>query len=110
MATRNILVNAESFQGNINSFEDSVNRIAELFESISNQMQKVDGTNELWKSKVAVNMHNDYIVLEKKFEEINVELQSYVVFLKNVLESYEKQENNIDTAIEDNSSLLDVNE
>ena len=110
MTNRSLIINGDSFQSKINTIEDKVNKVAETLELISNNMKQIDGTNDVWKSETAVEMHNDYIELQKNFEKINVELCTYVIFLKNVLESYTEQENNLDIAIEKNSDNLDVNE
>ena len=108
--TKSILINSEAFQQNISDFEMHVNKVSEYLQKIDNQMKKIDGNNELWKSKVAVRIHDDHIDLQKKFENVNNELSSYVTFLKSTLNNYKTQENNIDKAIDNNSRLLDVNE
>ena len=108
--TKSIIINSESFQDNITEFETSVKNVADYLEKINNQMDKIDGTNELWKSKVALEMHNDHIELKKKFEKVNTELSGYVTFLKNTLQKYKDEETSINNKIENNSSDLDVNE
>ena len=107
---KNILINSEAFQQNISDFEMHVNKVTEYLQKIDNQMKQIDGNNELWKSRVAVCIHDDHMDLQKKFDDINKELSSYVTFLKNTLANYKTQESNIDKAIENNSSNLDVNE
>ena len=108
--TKSILINSEAFQQNISDFEMHVNKVSEYLQKIDNQMKKIDGTNELWKSKVAVRIHDDHMDLQKKFDDVNEELSSYVTFLKKTLTDYKTQEENIDKAIDNNSSNLDVNE
>ena len=108
--TKSILINSEAFQQNISDFEMHVNKVSEYLQKIDNQMNKIDGTNELWKSKVAVRIHDDHMDLQKKFDDVNEELSSYVTFLKKTLTDYKTQEENIDKAIDNNSSNLDVNE
>ncbi len=107
---RNITINKEVFSEDINRFEEKVNKVTECLERISNNIGNVDGSNELWKSDTAVAMHEDYLELEKKFRKINVELNTYVIFLKETLERYEEEENKIDQAIIDNNGNLSINE
>lgn len=104
------MINSDSFQEKINRLEEKVNNVADTLELICNNMKQIDGTNDNWKSDTALAMHDDYIELEKNFQKINVELYTYVIFLKNVLEDYVEQERNIDQAVENNSPNLDVNE
>ena len=110
MTTRNVMINSEAFSEDISNFETHVNNIVEYFEKISRTMSNIDGKNDLWKSNTAVLMHDDYQELEKRFEKINVELLAFVIFLKDTLSNYEIEESNIDKAIDENSSILDVNE
>ena len=110
MTTRNVMINSEAFSDDITKFETHVNNIVEYFEKISRTMSNIDGKNDLWKSNTAVLMHDDYQELEKRFEKINVELLAFVIFLKDTLSNYEIEESNIDKAVDENSSILDVNE
>ena len=110
MAERSIMINKDSFQEKISRLEEKVNLVANQFETIGKNMKQIDGTNDNWKSKTAVAIHDDYMRIENDFSQINVELYTYVLFLKNVLEDYVSQERNIDKAIEEESPYLDVNE
>jgi len=105
-----IKIKSEQFSSNIQKFENKANDIADCLEKISTQMMNIDGTNNTWKSKNAELIYDDYKNLEKQFEKINVELCSYVVFLKDTLSEYEKLESQTDKKIDDNSSNLDINE
>ena len=108
--TKSIIINEQSFQDEITRFETSINNIKDYLDKIDKEMDNIDGNNDTWKSKVATNIHDDHLELKKRFNNINTELSSYLSFLKKTLEDYKIQENNINTAIENNSSLLDVNE
>ena len=107
---RNITINKDLFSEDINKFEEKVNKITECFERLRDNIGSVDGSNDLWKSDTAVAMHKDYLELEKRFNKINVELNTYVIFLKETLERYIQEENTIDKAIVDNNSNLVINE
>ena len=107
---RKITINKEAFSEDINKFEEKVNKVTECLERLSDNIGSVDGTNELWKSDTAVAMHEDYLEIEKRFKKINVELNTYVIFLKETLEKYEQEEQNEEKKIADNSSNFTINE
>jgi hypothetical protein len=105
-----ITIKSEQFADNIQKFENKVNDIADCLERISNQMSNIDGTNDIWKSKNAELVRDDYKELEQQFQKINVELCAYTIFLKDTLAKYEDTESKIDKKVDDNSPDLDVNE
>ena len=107
---QSIVINSEGFSNSINSFEIDVKKVEEKLNNITNIMKEIDGQNETWKSKVGTKVHEKYTEIEKKFEEINKELNNYQTFLKTTLEDYKREENKLEKSIEDNSANLDVNE
>ena len=107
---RKIIINQSVFSEVINKFEEKVNKVTECLERLNDNIGSVDGTNELWKSDTAVAMHEDYIEMSNRFNKINVELNTYVIFLKEVLAKYEQEVQNENIKINDNSSNLNINE
>ena len=77
MSTRSLIIDGNSFQDNITRLEEKVNLVADTIDLINNNMKLIDGTNDVWKSDTAVEMHNDYLEIQKSLDSINVECVRY---------------------------------
>ena len=107
---KSIIVDKVSFEDSIDKFEKTVNEINDILDKMKKSMTEINGNNDTWKSKVGVAVHERYSESEKKFENINSELNKYTVFLKQTLNSYKEAEEIQEKSIEEQQKNLDVNE
>ncbi len=110
MMNKEMKFQSNSFKDNLDLFEKKVNLIKDNLNKIKNNMKDITGENETWNSKVGVAVHEKYYENEKEFENISKELDNYVIFLKQVLESQTAEEIKQEKSIDEQQNYLDVNE
>ena len=92
MMNKEMKFQSNSFKDNLDLFEKKVNLIKDNLNKIKNNMKDITGENE------------------KEFENISKELDNYVIFLKQVLESQTAEEIKQEKSIDEQQNYLDVNE
>lgn len=105
-----IIINSDAFCDSINSFGENVKQVNESLNRISNVMKEIDGNNETWKSKTALEVHEKFTETENNFESISVELSNFEKFLKDTLESYKNEEQKLEKSLDNQYSNFDVHE
>lgn len=105
---RNIIINSSNFLNSKIAFDKKIGNVEDIFNNLSSCMKKIEGNNDIWRSDTSVAVYEKYLELEKKFKEINIELNTYSIFLKETLENYKEEDLKENKTIEQESSSLDM--
>jgi len=100
--------NSADFELVISKLESTLPTIREVFSSIDNNIDSINGT-ELWYGKTQDTLCKKYFEFRENYEFINNSFENYIKFLKIVLNDYKNAENKINSSIESNLKNLDVN-
>ena len=81
-----VITNSGEFQEVIDSFEESVKKIHDIFANVVKNSKEINGEKDTWGGKAQSVFYNKYEELMKNFEPIEYSLDLYVRFLKKTLE------------------------
>ena len=96
------------YESVINSFEQVLNNITDIFDKQDNEMKKINKT-EVWTSITQEELCNKYNELSKQYEGIKLSLENYINFMKNTLNNYKEAEKSLNNSLNQNTDNLDVN-
>lgn len=103
-----INVNAKGI-GNVKVLlEKDAIKVKDILINIENIMKKIDGNNDVWVSKSSIAAYEYFLNISKKFPDINNKLLEYSQALQGTIDSYEANEQQINTYIENNDDKLTV--
>lgn len=103
-----VITDAGKFEQIITSFEDSFNKVKDLFANEKRNAEEINNT-DTWTGATAGVMYEKYKKLSDNFQPIEYSLELYIKFLKKTLEDYRRIEEEINKNMEDFSESLNVN-
>lgn len=106
--SRNARMNTAAVGGIIADLETKVGSVKSIFKSLNTNMANVDGTTETWKGRSQEIIYKKYCEISNKYSSINEQLDAYITFLKDTLEAYKQEENNIQSSTANSESDLNV--
>ncbi len=103
-----IMVETNSFESSIDSLRKNAKKLDELFKKMEKIMKDVDGENSIWKGKTATIVRDKYKETESKYTEITDEFNDINQFLQTTLDAINKEHENENKILDENSDSLDV--
>lgn len=103
-----VIENSDEFEALINSFENSTNKIKDIFNNEKNEIEKINST-DVWSGDTQKVIYDKNKMLQENFDPIVEALDYYVLFMKKVVSDYKAFENKINQNAEVNSDELNVN-
>ena len=103
-----IVINSEGLEQEIEVFEQSKEKIREIFESEVKKLLILNNGHS-WVGKTQETVYNKQIEFQKNFEPILEALEVFINHMKKALDDYKRFEKQRTTNLEDNSSTLNVN-
>ena len=103
-----VIKDSEAFEAIILSFEESLAKINELFIDQDNNIKKINSTG-IWRGKLQNDFCRKYFELRENYDNIEDSFLTIIAFMKKTLDDYSRLEKQINTNIEDNVTVLDVN-
>ena len=92
------------------SIEEKTRALDNIYKELDNKLAILDGQDQTWKGKAQEAFYEHYTGVSSHFPDIIDQLNSYVLFLAETIENYEKRDQAMDKDIDDNKNNLDVNE
>jgi hypothetical protein len=96
------------FQDVINTFEDCLKNMREIFNGEKNNIENINETST-WTGVTQKVIYEKHKELQKNFPSIEEALQVYIDFLKKTLSDYQRFIDTINKSTDDNSYQLNVN-
>ena len=84
------------FENTIESLENSVIKIKEVFNSQNKNFEKINGT-DIWTSKTQQSVCYKYEELKTNYEYIEEALEKYINFLRTTLSTYQAFDQKVNT-------------
>ncbi len=106
----NVYMNSEALDLINFKLEDKTKKLDDLYKELNNKLSILDGNSIVWKGKAQEAFYEHYTGVSSHFPDIIDQLNSYVLFLAETIENYEKRDQAMDKDIDDNKNNLDVNE
>ena len=103
-----VIENSDEFEALINSFENSTNKIKDIFNNEKNEIEKINST-DVWSGDTQKVIYDKNKMLQENFDPIVEALDYYVLFMKKVVSDYKAFENKTNQNAEVNSDELNVN-
>jgi uncharacterized protein YukE len=107
--TSSIMVETNSFENSISKFREHAKKLDELFKKMETIMKDVDGENSIWKGKTATIVRDKYRETESKYSDITDEFNDINEFLQTTLDAVNKEHENENKILDENSDNLDIN-
>lgn len=102
------LTDEAQFQEVISIFEQSLQKIKDIFANESSNAEEINATST-WTSRTQEVIYNKFKMLEKNFTPIEDGIQLFIDFMKKTLYDYKTYDQNLSKNVDDNNVLLDVN-
>ncbi len=103
-----IILNSNGLEKEITEFENSKEKIKQIFENEKRNMRILDDGHS-WVGKASEAMNKKQKDFQNNFDPIVEALETFIKFMKDALESYKEAERKTLGNISDNSESLDVN-
>ena len=89
--------------------DEKVKKLEELYRELDNKMEVLNGSDNTWKGKAQEAFYEHYTGVSAHFPDIIDQLNSYVLFLAETIENYEKRDKDMNTDIDNNEDNLSIN-
>lgn len=103
-----IVIDTNKLKSIEKSLENDVKLVEERFANINNIMKPISDNSDVWKGKTSSKVYEKFAVLSKNFPVITEQLNSYVEYLKCVVDAYEQADETVNTSIDSNNDSLTV--
>lgn len=103
-----VITNSTQFEEVINTFEQVLTRVKDIFENEKKNAEEINGTST-WTCMTQEVIYSKYKLLSNNFAPIEESLQLYINFMKKTLEDYKAIEAHIEKSAEASSVQLNVN-
>lgn len=103
-----VITNSMQFEEVINTFEQVLTRVKDIFENEKKNAEEISGTST-WTCMTQEVIYSKYKLLSNNFDPIEESLQLYINFMKKTLEDYKAIEAHIEKNAEVSNVQLSVN-
>ena len=89
--------------------EEKTKKLEDLYKELNNKLEILNGNDKTWKGKAQEAFYNHYTDVSAHFPDVIDQLNSYILFLAETIENYEKRDSDMNTDIDNNEEKLDIN-
>ena len=84
------------------------NQILKVFPEIENELNLIDGTNDIWSGKTQKTAYDYYVSIQKDFEKSIENVTNIKDFLKKTLDNYMESIKTNKKNVDDNEDSIDI--
>ena len=91
------------------SIEEKTRALDNIYKELDNKLAILDGQDPTWKGKAQEALYDYYTRVSAHYPDVVDQLNSYVLFLAETIENYNKRDKDISGDVDKNEDNLDVN-
>jgi len=91
------------------SIEEKTRELENIYNELDNKLSILNGQDQTWKGKAQEAFYDYYTRVSAHYPDVVDQLNSYVLFLAETIENYNKRDKDISGDVDKNKENLDVN-
>ncbi len=91
------------------SIEEKTRELENIYKELDDKLKILNGQDPTWKGKAQETFYDYYIRVSAHYPDVVDQLNSYVLFLAETIENYNKRDKDISGDVDKNEDNLDVN-
>ncbi len=91
------------------SIEEKTRELENIYNELDNKLKILNGQDQTWKGKAQETFYDYYTRVSAHYPDVVDQLNTYVLFLAETIENYNKRDKDISGDVDKNEDNLDVN-
>ena len=104
----NLKIDAIKLNDIIEAYEKEIVNLTNAYKEIENELNLIDGTNDIWSGKTQKTAYDYYVSIQKDFEKSIENVTNIKDFLKKTLDNYMESIKPNKKNVDDNEDSIDI--